>query len=231
MKKESIAKLRRIVKDPVRFIDESLDTSTLFFIKYLQNGFWFSLAIVLCSITSVLTSHAADQNLGPELSCRHSRISRSNSPAYLLNSESFLKNRSLHSSSAVLVKGRHIDSQVSHGLKENASIFASFAARARRFPMSVVISVRPTDLDRKVSTSFSLKFFDKACYKSVFSDAFLDASGRPIVSYGIYLDTYSATRPLWTRLCRQENMVTLYQGLSGLGNTLKNYFSDQSSGF
>lgn len=219
MDKATIAEIRKVVKNPVEFIEKRVDACTLFLTKHLEISSWLFAVVVLSAITSVVLP-----------SDRHRETNRSLSSSMQANSN---------------IVGRHFDSknkasppavgiqQPESALKTDksakTSVWTDVSDRIRRFPLTTVVSVRPADSNSKVKWALSLKFVDQVVYQPVFSDEFLDTSNKPVVSYGIYFDTYSATKPIWEPLVTAEHRKGMYQRLATSLLTMRNYFFAQRS--
>lgn len=222
MNKTTIAKLRKIAKDPIQFLDECLDTSTAFLVKHLQHGFLLSLVVIFGTFVSVIS---------PRVSRKESSLPANYPTSITLHPSERQTQPRLERegradiSSAVFVKKQQSDKQSNTILTFKASMLGHLMQRVRRFPLCVVLSVRPADTETKLRCAFSLKLFNRAIYQPFFSDAFLDVSSKPIVSYGIYLNTYSATQPIWKPVFGQENRIVIYRSLARFCQYVKHSFS------
>lgn len=217
MDKATIAEIRKVVKNPVEFIEKRIDMCTLFLIKHLEIGSWLFASVVLGATASVFVPS--------------SRPSREFFPSNQLRSDHVnqqLGSKSKAPSSAIAVKPSNSASQQENkSLK--SSLWSNVSDRIRRFPLTAVISVRPTDPSSKVRLALSLKLLDQTVYQPVYSDKVSDASNKPVMTYGIYFDTYSATKPIWEPWLTAENRKAAYQRLAASLLKMKSYFFAQSS--
>lgn len=217
MDKATIAEIRKIVQNPVKFIEKRIDACTLFLIKHLESGSWLFGAIILGAMAFVVLPSE----------CHTYMSRRSLSSSTQVNSDVPNEQFGPKSRLSSLVIG--IKQSESELKAHKAPVWTDVSDRIRRFPLAAVVSVRPADATSKVKLAFSLKFVDQAVYYPVFSDAFLDASNKPIVSYGVYFDTHSATKPIWEPAVTADARQVIYRRLAAYLLGVKHYFFAQPS--
>ena len=219
MDKVAIAKIRKIIQRPVEFIEKCSDACMLFLIKYLEAGSWLFAIVILGAISSTVLPSDRHKNASQDLSANGQINSR-------MIKQRFESERKSPSSA---IKIKQPESDLEKNKVSKTSFWIDVSDRLRRFPLTATISVRPADTESKLKWALSLKMIDRSIYRPIFFDEFVDPFDQPVVSYGIYFDTYSATKPVWEPLVAPENRKALYKSFASLLLYIKNCLLTQRS--